>query len=147
MISNDDILFNDTLSFNISFNKNTDTRKILELSKQIGFHEFISNNSEGFDFVITEQGRNLSTGQRKKILLLRAFLSSVELIIIDEVLSGIDAASKEKIEAFINREDKRAFIIISHEPVENIRFDKTIKLLNGNVCTLQTKYKTEKHEC
>lgn len=146
LISNDDILFNDTLSFNVSFNKNTDTRKILELSKQIGFHEFISNNSEGFDFVITEQGRNLSTGQRKKILLLRAFLSNAELIIIDEVLSGIDAASKEQIEAFINRENKRAFIIISHEPVETIRFDKTIKLLNGNICTSQTEYKTEKHE-
>ena len=133
LISNDDILFNDTLAFNINFNKNNDANKILELSKQIGFHDFISNNAEGFDFVITEQGRNLSTGQRKKILLLRAFLSDAELIIIDEVLSGIDKESKEKIEAFINREKQRAFIIISHEPVENIHFDKTIRLMNGNV--------------
>ncbi len=114
-----------------------DSHKILELSKHIGFHDFIENNAEGLDFVVTEQGRNLSTGQRKKILLLRAFLSEAELIIIDEVLSGIDAASKEKIEAFINKETQRAFIIISHEPVENIRFDKTIQLLNGNVVEQQ----------
>ena len=65
--------------------------------------------------------------------MLRAFLSDAELIIIDEVLSGIDKESKEKIEAYINREKERAFIIISHEPVENIRFDKTIRLMNGNV--------------
>jgi len=136
LISNDDILFNDTLAFNISFNKNTDTRKILELSKQIGFHDFISNNSESLDFLITEQGRNLSTGQRKKILLLRAFLSDAELIIIDEVLSGIDKESKEKIEAFINQQNGKAFIVISHEPVENVRFDKTIRLLNGSVSIL-----------
>ena len=137
LISNDDILFNDTLAFNIHFNRNNDAKKILELSKQIGFHDFISKNAEGFDFLITEQGRNLSTGQRKKILLLRAFLSDAELIIIDEVLSGIDKESKEKIEAFINHEKQRAFIIISHEPVENIRFDKTIRLMNGNVCEVK----------
>lgn len=133
LISNDDILFNDTLAFNISFNQNYDAKKILQLSKHIGFHDFISSNAEGFDFVITEQGRNLSTGQRKKILLLRAFLSGADLIIIDEVLSGIDKESKEKIETFINDEKEKAFIIISHEPVENIRFDKTIRLVNGNV--------------
>lgn len=133
LISNDDILFNDTLSFNIKFNKSVDVEKMLMLSKQIGFHDFISKNAEGFDYVITEGGRNLSTGQRKKILLLRALLSDAELIIIDEVLSGIDIASKEKIEAFINQDRTRAFIIISHEPVDNICFDKSIMLMNGSV--------------
>ncbi len=141
LISNDDILFNDTLAFNISFNRNINDHKILELSKHIGFHDFIQNSAEGLDFLITEQGRNLSTGQRKKILLLRAFLSDAELIIIDEVLSGIDKESKEKIEAFINKEKQRTFIIISHEPVENIRFDKTIQLLNGNVIEHSPAYK------
>ncbi len=135
LISNDDILFNASLSFNINFNKNIDTKKILELAKQIEFHDFISSNTEGLDFLITEQGRNLSTGQRKKILLLRAFLSDAELIIIDEVLSGIDKVSKDKIEAFINRETQRSFIIISHEPIDNIAFNKVIRLENGNVNT------------
>ncbi len=143
LVSNDDILFNDTLAFNIQFSKNIDAKKILELSKQVGFHDFISKNAEGFDFLITEQGRNLSTGQRKKILLLRAFLSDAEMIIIDEVLSGIDKESKEKIEAFINREKQRAFIIISHEPVENIRFDKIIRLMNGNVCEIKNGFEME----
>ena len=132
LISNDDILFNDTLAFNIKFNKSTDVETILKLSKQIGFHDFISRNAEGFDYLITEGGRNLSTGQRKKILLLRALLSDAELIIIDEVLSGIDKESKEKIEAFINADEKRVFIIISHEQIDNIHFDKTISLQNGS---------------
>ena len=75
----------------------------------------------------------MSTGQRKKILLLRALLSEAELIIIDEVLSGIDIESKEKIERYINKQTQRSFIIISHEPIDGIEFDKTIRLANGNV--------------
>lgn len=133
LISNDDVLFNDSLAFNLSFNNETDAAKVLELSMQIGFHDFITQRDEGFDFVITEQGRNLSTGQRKKILLLRALLSEAELIIIDEVLSGIDAESKEKIEQYINSVTDRSFIIISHEPVDNIVFDRVLKLQNGQV--------------
>lgn len=133
LISNDDILFNDTLAFNISFNRSLNASKILQLARHIGFHDFISKNAEGFDFIITEGGKNLSTGQRKKIILLRALLSEAELIIIDEVLSGIDIESKEKIENFINQQTQRSFIIISHEPVDKIEFSKTIRLINGNV--------------
>ncbi|HEX5155374.1 MAG TPA: ABC transporter transmembrane domain-containing protein [Parafilimonas sp.] len=133
LVSNDDVLFNDTLAFNITFDKEPETERIIELSKQIGFHEFITQKDEGFDFIITEQGRNISTGQRKKILLLRALLSEAEFIIIDEVLSGIDVESKEKIESYINTQSAKTFIIISHEPVDGIAFDRVIKLNNGQL--------------
>jgi subfamily B ATP-binding cassette protein HlyB/CyaB len=133
LVSNDDALFNDTLAFNITFDREPETATIIELSKQIGFHDFITQTDEGFDFVITEQGKNISTGQRKKILLLRAFLSEADFIILDEVLSGIDIESKKRIEAFINNQTSKCFIIISHEPVDGIVFDKVIKLDNGQV--------------
>lgn len=133
LISNDDILFNDSLAFNLTFSHDSDVQGILELTKQIGFHDFIAEKEDGFDFVITEQGRNLSTGQRKKILILRALLSEAELIIIDEVLSGLDKESKNKIEQFINKEKNRAFILISHEPIENIHFDTVLNLNNGSL--------------
>lgn len=133
LISNDDVLFNDSLAFNLCFDKELDIDKTLQLARHIGFHEFITQKDEGFDFVITEQGRNLSTGQRKKILLLRALLSDAELIIIDEVLAGIDVESKAKIEQYINNVKDRSFIIISHEPVNDIVFDRVLKMDNGSV--------------
>jgi len=133
LISNDDLLFNDILGFNITFSNDYHAAQLFELSKHIGFSDFISENEDGFDFIVTEQGRNLSTGQRKKLLLLRALVSEAELIIIDEVLSGIDQESTEKIEDFISRNKERAFIIISHEPVDNIRFDKTLNFFNGSL--------------
>jgi ATP-binding cassette, subfamily B, bacterial HlyB/CyaB len=137
LVSNEDILFNDTLGYNISFNYQTSTSEILSLAKKIGLYDFIADKSEGLDYIIYEQGRNLSTGQRKKILMMRALLSSAELIILDETLSGIDKESKEKIEDYINNQTERAFIIISHEPLAQIQFSKTLMMHNGSIEQLQ----------
>ncbi|WP_194777979.1 ABC transporter transmembrane domain-containing protein [Pararhodonellum marinum] len=140
LISNEDIVFNDTLEYNINFDYDIDTSKALELAKELGFYEFINEKSEGFDFLVNEQGKNLSTGQRKKVLLMRAFMSNAQMIILDETLSGIDRVSREKIEKFINRQRDRTFIMISHEPLEHIEFNKTLSLSDGTIQQLQLQY-------
>lgn len=140
LVSNEDIVFNDTLEYNINFDYNIDTSKALDLAKELGFYEFINEKSEGFDFLINEQGKNLSTGQRKKVLLMRAFMSNAQMIILDETLSGIDRASREKIEKFINKQNDRTFIVISHEPLEHIEFNKTLYLSDGTIEQLQLQY-------
>ena len=136
LVSNDDTLFNDTLGFNVKFSYNSSTSEIMALARETGFYEFIAEKQEGLDFIINEDGRNLSTGQKKKILILRALLSSAEIIILDEVLSGIDRESREKIEAYIMNEKKRSFIIISHEPLQHIEFNKIYNMKNGNIYEL-----------
>src|SRR5439155_8569757 len=100
---------------------------------EVGLYDFIADKEEGLDYVINEQGRNLSTGQRKKILLLRALFSGAEIIIMDETLSGIDIESKEKIEYFINSQTDRSFIIISHEPLYHLKFSKTLIMKDGRI--------------
>ena len=137
LVSNEDVLFNDTLGFNISFDYNTNPSKVLSLAREIGFYDFIAEKPEGLDYIINEQGRNLSTGQRKKILMMRALLSDAEIIILDETLSGIDKASKEKIELFINSQTDRSFIVISHEPLNYLKFSKTLIMQNGIAEQLQ----------
>jgi len=137
LVSNEDILFNDTLGYNITFNYNSNTAEVLALAKEIGLYEFIAEKVEGLDFIIHEQGKNLSTGQRKKILIMRALLSDAELMILDETLSGIDQESKEKIEDYLNSLTHRSFIIISHEPLNHLKFSKTLKMINGSIEQLQ----------
>ncbi len=137
LVSNEDILFNDTLGYNITFDYNSSTGDILRLAKEIGLYEFINEKAEGLDFIINEQGKNLSTGQRKKILMMRALLSDAELMILDETLSGIDQESKEKIETYLNSITHRSFIIISHEPLSHLKFSKTLKMNNGSIEQLQ----------
>ena len=132
LTTNEDILFNDSLLYNLTFGKNIEIQKIIEMSKQIDFYDYIISNSAGLDYSINENGRNLSTGQRKKILLLRALLSDAEIIILDEVLSGIDLSSRKLIESTLTKSNK-TILIISHEPTEGIEFDKTYTLSKGRL--------------
>jgi subfamily B ATP-binding cassette protein HlyB/CyaB len=132
LVSNEDILFNETIEFNITLGNKISTRKIIELSKQIDFYELISETEEGLDFMVSEGGKNLSTGQRKKILILRALVSKAELLILDEVLSGLDSDSRIKIENVLNIIEK-TLIVISHEDVHNINFNKEFIIKNGEL--------------
>lgn len=137
LVSNEDILFNDTIAFNISFDHNSKTSVLLNLARDIGLYDFISGNEDGLEFIITEQGRNLSTGQRKKILFMRALFSNAELIIFDEIFSGIDKESVIKIEDYLNNNIQRSFIIISHEPIHHLKFSKKLMMHNGTIEQLQ----------
>jgi subfamily B ATP-binding cassette protein HlyB/CyaB len=69
--------------------------------------------------------------------LLRALFSQAELIILDEVLSGMDIESRNKIETMIDEDDTKTYIIISHEPITNINFSKKYKIANGELFILQ----------
>ena len=133
LVSNEDILFNDTILENICLGKEISVKKIIEYAKKIDFYHFIASKDEGLEYIINENGKNLSTGQRKKILLLRAFFSNSEIIILDEVLSGMDNESRTKVEKWIDEITNISFIIISHEPITNIDFDHKYKITNGEL--------------
>src|SRR5690554_2675597 len=90
LVSNEDQLFNDSIINNICLGKDVNERKIIQLAKQIDLYDYIVAKDEGLDYIINENGKNLSTGQRKKILLMRALLSNADILILDEVLSGMD---------------------------------------------------------
>lgn len=137
LVTNEDILFNDSIYNNIALGKNIELTAILDLAKEINFYDFIASKEDGLDFIINENGKNLSTGQRKKILLLRALFAVTEIIILDEVLSGMDVESRNKVESLIDNDGERTFIIISHEPIKNINFSKKYKITNGELYILQ----------
>ncbi|MHC5226284.1 ABC transporter transmembrane domain-containing protein [Ignatzschineria sp. LJL83] len=121
LVSNEDTLFFDTFRYNVTFGREVSSKKIAEMLDLLTLTSLVESHEEGLDFMISENGKNLSTGQRKKILLLRALLHPAEIVILDEVLSGIDADSRKRIENYLNSID-RTFIIISHEDIEHIQF-------------------------
>ncbi len=137
LVTNEDILFNDSIYNNIALGKNIDMTAILDKAKEINFYDFIASKEDGLDFIINENGKNLSTGQRKKILLLRALFAVTEIIILDEVLSGMDVESRNKVETLIDNDGDKTYIIISHEPIKNINFTKKYKITNGELYILQ----------
>ena len=137
LVTNEDILFNDSIYSNIALGKELSISDILDKAKDINFYDFIASKEDGLDFIINENGKNLSTGQRKKILLLRALFAETEIIILDEVLSGMDIESRNKVESLINNDEDKTYIIISHEPIKNINFSKKYKITNGELYVLQ----------
>ena len=130
LATNEDPLFNDTILENICLGAKIPMEQIIALSKKIGCYDFIAAKQEGFEYLISRNGKNISTGQRKKIILLRMLLSQAEIIILDEVLSGLDHESRIQIEKYIQN-DSRKYIIISHEPVTYINFSKKYTLSDG----------------
>lgn len=136
LVTNEDILFNDTIYNNIALGKEIPVSDILDMARDINFYEFIASKEDGLEFIINENGKNLSTGQRKKILLLRALFALTELIILDEVLSGMDIESRNMVESLINNDNKKTYIIISHEPINNIDFTRKFKISHGELSVL-----------
>ena len=132
LTSNEDILFNESLLYNITFGKDIPLKTIVKMAKKIDLYDYIISNPEGLNYKINENGRNLSTGQRKKILLLRALVSDAEILILDEVLSGIDASSRIIIEQTLT-DIKKTILIISHEPTLGVAFNKTYMLDKGEL--------------
>ena len=106
-------------------------QKLISYSKILGLYEFIQKKHDKFEFMIYENGRNLSTGQRKKVLLLRALMTEAKVIILDEIFNGLDKESKSMTEELIQNINDRAFIIISHMPTDNILFDQEYDIKNG----------------
>jgi len=130
-VSGEDLLFNETLLFNISFGRKINMQKLIAYSKILGLYDFIQKKHDKFEFMIYENGRNLSTGQRKKVLLLRALMTEAKVIILDEIFNGLDKESKAMTEELIQNINDRAFIIISHMPTDNIHFNQEYDIKNG----------------
>ncbi len=130
-ISSDDTIFNESLLFNITFGRKVDMVRLIEFAKVLSFYEFIMNKANKFNHTIHENGKNLSTGQKKKLLLLRAFMAEAELIIFDEIFNGMDRRSKKNAETIIDFMQDKTIIIISHIPSNVIKFHQKYNLSNG----------------
>ncbi|WP_158501948.1 ATP-binding cassette domain-containing protein [Vitiosangium sp. GDMCC 1.1324] len=133
LVSAEDTLFNETLRFNITFGRHHSTRRIVELAKRIGFYDCLVQHPDNLERLIEEGGRNLSTGQRRKVLVLRALLSDADVLIFDEIFRGIDQESKAAIARLLGEIGDRAMLFISHESVAGLQLSRKVLLRGGRI--------------
>jgi subfamily B ATP-binding cassette protein HlyB/CyaB len=142
LVGADDILFNNTLRFNITLGRRKSSSKIVKYAKKIGLYDLIVEHPDKLDWLIEEGGQNLSTGQRQKILVLRALLSDADVLIFDEIFRGIDQKSKLAIETLLNEINDQAMLFISHDKPNVLSIDKELTISNGmlmekaEICTV-----------
>lgn len=127
-VSQNEILFTDTISNNI------DSDNIIDISKICLTDEIVKNNQLGYNMLIEENGFNLSGGERQRIILARALANEFDILIIDEGLSQVDINMERKIlkNLFENYNDK-TIIFISHRLENMDLFNQVIKLKKGRI--------------
>lgn len=116
LVSQEAILFSDTIANNIRFGKPDATLdEIKAAAAMANAHEFIEAQDAGYETQVGERGSRLSGGQRQRISIARAFLKNAPIIILDEPTSALDAESEHQIQAALENLSKgRTVLIIAH---------------------------------
>lgn len=131
-ISQNEILYIDSIYNNLKIDKNITEEQIIEISKKCFIDEFL--NDLGLNMLIEENGYNLSGGQRQRIILARALLKNFEVLIIDEGLSQMDINLERKIlKNLFKMYENKMIIVISHRLDNMDLYDRVIELKNGEI--------------
>ena len=135
LVSQDIVLFDDTIKNNISYAKNEATDiEILEACKFAAADEFIKKLPEGINTLIGENGIRLSGGQKQRLSIARAILKQSPIILLDEATSSLDAESEEIVQNAINNLTKnKTTLVIAHRLSTIHNADEIFVMKNGNI--------------
>lgn len=134
------ILFNDTIANNISYGCfDVSREKIIEAARLAYAHDFIENLQYGYDTFVGENGILLSGGQRQRIAIARAILKNAPILILDEATSALDNESERYIQsALLQVMKNRTTLIIAHRLSTIKRANKIIVMQHGRIVEVGT---------
>ena len=135
LVTQETILFNDTIANNISFGREDYSReRVIDAAKAANAHEFIQELPKGYDTSIGEGGMLLSGGQRQRIAIARTILKDPAIFVLDEATSSLDSVSESLIQEALARLIKgRTTFIIAHRLSTIQNADKVVVLDNGRI--------------
>lgn len=135
VVLQDVFLFSDTIHNNITLNSTEITEEqVLEASKKVGAHGFISKLPGGYHYNVKERGGMLSVGQRQLISFIRAYVHQPSILILDEATSSIDTESEVLIQKATDvLTEGRTSIVIAHRLSTIQKADKIIVLEGGKI--------------
>jgi subfamily B ATP-binding cassette protein MsbA len=133
LVSQDVVLFNDTLAHNIAYGSKRDASADDIRAACIAAHawDFIQAMPDGLDTLIGENGMRLSGGQRQRIAIARAILKNAPLLILDEATSALDSESERHVQAALETlMENRTTLVIAHR-LSTIERASRIVVLEG----------------
>ncbi len=135
IVTQETILFNDSVKNNINFGERSFTDEEIEAAARIAnAHEFICKLPQGYDTIIGDRGSTLSGGQKQRLAIARAILRKCEILILDEATSALDTISEHSVQEAINKLSKEKTIItIAHRLSTIKNCDKIIVMDKGCV--------------
>ena len=135
MVSQDIILFDDTIKNNIAYAKENATQEEIEQACRFAAaDEFIIKLKDNYNTVIGENGIRLSGGQKQRLSIARAILKESPIILLDEATSSLDAESEEIVQnAILNLTKNKTTLVIAHRLSTIHNADMIFVLKNGNI--------------
>lgn len=127
-ISQNEILFTDTLKNNLTLNNLQEEEKIKEV-----YHSYLIDKILPLNYIIEENGFNISGGEKQRIILGRTILKSPQFLIIDEALNEVDVSMERKLLKEIMKIKNITLIYVSHRNSNMDLFTRVIKLENGSI--------------
>lgn len=140
IVSQESVLFNDSVAYNISFGKPLATQEeIMEAAKIANAHDFISDLEDGYNTNIGDRGSKLSGGQKQRLSIARAILANSPIMIFDEATSALDTESERVVqEALDNLMKNRTSLVIAHRLSTIRNADQIIVLKKGQIVEVGT---------
>lgn len=135
LVTQETVLFNDTVRHNISYGRPDATDKEIEEAARIAFaHDFIMELPAGYETIVGERGIFLSGGQRQRLAIARAVLADAPVLILDEATSALDAESERLVQrALANLIRNRTTIVIAHRLSTVRRADRIVVMERGQI--------------
>ena len=135
IVSQDTILFNDTIRNNIAMGRLSATNEQIEAAARVAnAHDFIMQTEQGYDTNIGDRGMKLSGGQRQRLSIARAVLKNPEILILDEATSALDTESEKLVqEALTTLLEGRTSVVIAHRLSTIHNADRIIVIDSGRI--------------
>ena len=135
MVLQDTWIFTGTVRENIAYGKPDATDEEIKQAAILAHaHSFIKRLENGYDTMLSEDGSNLSQGQKQLLSIARIMLTDPSMLILDEATSSIDTMTEQRIQkAFANLMKGRTSFIIAHRLSTIKDADRILVMRDGNI--------------
>lgn len=135
LVTQDSILFNDTIRNNIMLGKPDSTEEeVIAALKIANAYEFVKDLSKGIDTNVGDSGNKLSGGQKQRLSIARAVLKNPPIMILDEATSALDTESERLVQqALENMMQNRTSVVIAHRLSTIQKADNIVVMRKGRI--------------
>jgi len=140
IVTQETLLFHDTVEYNIAYGKAGATREEIERAARMAqAHDFVMALPEGYATPVGERGVKLSGGQRQRLAIARAFLKDPPILILDEATSDLDAESEFLVQQALSELMKgRTVLVIAHRLATVKNADRVVVVHGGRIAEVGT---------
>jgi subfamily B ATP-binding cassette protein MsbA len=140
MVSQDVVLFDDSIRNNIAFGREDATDEAIVQAARLAYaHDFVERLPEGYQTIVGEKGVKLSGGERQRLAIARAILRDPPLLILDEATSALDTESERVVQlALANLMENRTTVVIAHRLSTIQQADRIMVMARGSIVEVGT---------